>query len=895
MAIVGATATAADAVVGEVADWPCQLWPVDTACCGKLPDDPDQWSDRHWQAVQVASETLWRLTAGRYGVCGRIAYPCPEPCDPPDVWFPSGSDFAGPGGFGWMSPVLDGGRVRNVGCTCPGPDCACGPVERVELPAPVHQVVSVVIDGVELPPDAYRVMDRRWLVRRDGKPWPSCQQPTADPGEPGSFVVALWVGTRPPLSAVAPMGVLTCELLKRCDGDGDCRLPSGTTRVQREGLDYEITRPSDPAAWLDVLPEVRSWVALHNPTGSLAPSAMVTPDLPPVRSAWGWPTILRVSWEPDPDVPTGITVTVTGAGPDGAVVDFGDNSRVRVRDDTPVQHDYEQGGTWTVTACATAHRQCDAATVTVKTAALEAWLYTDADNDHWVLAWVDDPDPAGRYEVDWGDGHVDPIPPPTADRLVTRPRIRHPYAESGTYEVTVTDRDTLRSVTRSFVVGQIGMLFTYPTSADQPRVEARWLARHARWELDWGDGTPPVTGLVGADGEIAVTYDGQLPAGDYYVTLSEYPQEQQYTLRRRALRVITIPTDWDWGLAVWMTWRAYDDPDGQQTVELTPRNAARTCQVTWGDGASSTVDPGATVTHTYELPVPAYGLQIRVTEPPADDAPRRMWRRVLAEPRLVAAPVMSTRAAGAVDLVVAGLAADHNADWYYVDWGDGTTDAMGAVGRWYPAGHVYDTEGTYRVTVDSPGMPAPVSRMVVVRMYPTPEMQVREYHGDQRQDRRAIEVTIDNREPEHCGGTVRMRWGDRSGLTRLSEQSTHIHRFPHTGREDSYTVIAACDADSTARTRERVTVPFGPPSTLEVVWSRGDSDYQALLTVTAKDPAKTVQVRWGDSSGVQIVPPSGVVAHTYPAADSYMARASYVDGSESTQRWIDIPWMEGAG
>jgi hypothetical protein len=60
---------------------PCP-WPLDTACCPGWPEDPEEWDDQHVLAVEIATDILWRLTAGRFGLCPELIRPCRRACTP---------------------------------------------------------------------------------------------------------------------------------------------------------------------------------------------------------------------------------------------------------------------------------------------------------------------------------------------------------------------------------------------------------------------------------------------------------------------------------------------------------------------------------------------------------------------------------------------------------------------------------------------------------------------------------------------------------------------------------------------------------------------------------------------------------------------------------------------
>lgn len=594
-------------------------------------------------------------------------------------------------------------------------------------------------------------------------------------------------------------------------------------------------------------------------------------------------------WEPAETDWFTVQFTCTGLGHWGGWLAHGDGTSQHVTNNKPTTHTYPDVGLYPATLTAQDGRRA-ITTVGIKDHAPVSWLYGNASTPYHQLVWVDEPNDGTIYRIAWGDGTPDTEVGDT--RRPPHPRVGHLYRTPGQYTVTVTDLATRRTTTHLIVIPGLGVSFTFPTSANQPRLFTRCLTRWSTWHVDWGDGTT-ATGTVDATAELHVLHPDAMAPGRYSVTLTETPNTSVTPVAARtATRAITIPTDWDWGLDVWMTWRQTDDPSGEQTVAITPRDATHPCRVDWGDGSpASTVAPGATVRHTYSLPISPAGVPLYVREQPPDDSndPVRVFHRVLAEPSLVSEPALSTRSRGAVDLVVGGLPNDDNADWYHLDWGDGTTHTYGAVGRWYTAVHTYTREDTYTITVDGPGMPAPITRTVTTRHYPSPSLSVREARVPERHDRRTVEAIVDNTLPDHCGGPVRIRW-DIGVVETVPERSRTEHTYPADG---TYTVIASCHADLTAKTRKDVTVPFGPSTTLDFDLLRHspDDDYTVDVKITAYDPAKTIQVNWDDGTAPQVISPAGRTPHTYTSG-SYAVEVSYTDGSEFRTKFVDIPLTE---
>ncbi|MFR9675846.1 hypothetical protein [Streptomyces sp. TR02-1] len=266
-------------------EWPCEPWPIKPSCCRGWPEDPEEWTSDHVLAVQIASEAMWRLTAGRYGLCRETVRPCRKQCR-------TGIPLA-PVDVAWMTPVMRGGSITNVpgGCGCDDGPCGCGPICEVAMPGPVHQVEEILVDGQPLPPDAWMVQEKRYLIRTDGACWPECQQLDRPDSDPGTWSVRYLRGRPIPPGGVRAVSVLACEYYKQCAQNGKgCKLPQRVTSVEREGLTYTLT---DPMEFLDRgrvgLAEVDQWLSQVNPHGHWSPMSVWSPDLPQHRTTGaGW-------------------------------------------------------------------------------------------------------------------------------------------------------------------------------------------------------------------------------------------------------------------------------------------------------------------------------------------------------------------------------------------------------------------------------------------------------------------------------------------------------------------------------------------------------------------------------------------------------------------------------
>ncbi|MEZ0073623.1 hypothetical protein [Planotetraspora sp. GP83] len=262
---------------------PCAPWPVDLCC--ELPDDLDPAIVERWQ--KVATQVLWALSGRRWGPsCPVTVRPCRRSClEGPGLPITVRWGTAGP----WVPYIGFDGLWRNASvCGC-GSDCSCGQLCEVRLQGPVHDIVSVTVDGQELVPEAYRVDSPALLVRTDGDCWPRCQDMAAPCTEPGTFCVTYRTGLPLDEAAVAAVSELTCQLVLAClppgtKGCGTCRLPGNVTRVIRQGVQVDMADPTTIfAEGRTGLPLVDLWLQATNPDRLHSASRVLSPDVRPPR------------------------------------------------------------------------------------------------------------------------------------------------------------------------------------------------------------------------------------------------------------------------------------------------------------------------------------------------------------------------------------------------------------------------------------------------------------------------------------------------------------------------------------------------------------------------------------------------------------------------------------
>jgi len=235
--------------------------------CSKLnlePLDPETNPDVALlqQALEWASRRVFEATGGQWWGCCSITV---APCRPSECAYPAGlpAGFPPPplGGVPvqpWEHlPAVPWGTWNASGdpvfvnlwrCGCPSSGgCDCGAIGDVlVLPfGPVREVVSVTIDGDDLPAeDHWVLLPDGVLVRTDGETWPRCQDRTKPLGSDGTWSVTYRHGLDLPPEAVPLVARYACELARGCR-TGECDLPPGFRVVDREGVEFGVEEPAE--------------------------------------------------------------------------------------------------------------------------------------------------------------------------------------------------------------------------------------------------------------------------------------------------------------------------------------------------------------------------------------------------------------------------------------------------------------------------------------------------------------------------------------------------------------------------------------------------------------------------------------------------------------------------
>lgn len=242
---------------------PCNDWPLNAGCTYGIPVDPLLRTPTQAYAVSRATEILWRLTAGVYGLCPLTVRPCGRKC--------VGFDY-------WPTQTANGSWV-NVACGCESAQCGCCYVDGIALDGPVASVDVVLIDGVVVAPGTYRV-DNGYLLTRVGAAtaWPKCQDLSLPDTEVGTFSVTYQRGSDVPLGGQGAVAALAAEIVKSCTGAA-CRLPSRVQQFTRQGITVDIMNDVEfLRSGLTGIPEVDQWVSSVNPHNQRSQSSIYSPD-----------------------------------------------------------------------------------------------------------------------------------------------------------------------------------------------------------------------------------------------------------------------------------------------------------------------------------------------------------------------------------------------------------------------------------------------------------------------------------------------------------------------------------------------------------------------------------------------------------------------------------------
>lgn len=225
--------------------------------------------------LQAASEHLWVASGRQYGDCEVLVRPCRASCAP------EGSVS----GWWWREeswPYVSSGQWPawlDMACgRCSG-SCSCSSVSWLVLPELVQSIVSVLVDGEELPVSGYALYDG-YRLARVGAEWPLCQDWSVPVSGVGAWSVTAVFGRPVPMLGRLAVAELASQYDKACTGAPGCRLPSRLleeiTRagVTKRFIDSAKLREAD----LTGLPLVDQFLNVVNPDRMRIGPKIVNPD-----------------------------------------------------------------------------------------------------------------------------------------------------------------------------------------------------------------------------------------------------------------------------------------------------------------------------------------------------------------------------------------------------------------------------------------------------------------------------------------------------------------------------------------------------------------------------------------------------------------------------------------
>lgn len=247
-----------------------EIWPVDWPTNIDITD-PEQYDPYHVElAEEAAGKSLRMLTLYQVGGLPVTVMPVSVGCCQPFTGGQVGNSY-----LPFYPILLESGRYGN--CFCHS-GCGCTDRPWVYLKGPVGRIDNVTVDGVTVPNTAYRVENGNRLVRIDGGTWPSCA------GD--RFTVTYLNAYEVDVYGQFIGGLLAVEFLKLLTNPSQCRLPSGTTAVSRQGVNIEITRGMFPDMVTNI-PEVDLYLKQFNPNALKTMPQVYSPDMPePTQITW---------------------------------------------------------------------------------------------------------------------------------------------------------------------------------------------------------------------------------------------------------------------------------------------------------------------------------------------------------------------------------------------------------------------------------------------------------------------------------------------------------------------------------------------------------------------------------------------------------------------------------
>lgn len=241
----------------------CTPWITAADIRGRLGPDGDKITDSGVvpQAALDASNLLYALSGRQFpGACTAVLRP-----------------YAGQGGvFGLSASRAAEMPWDSYMASVNGGVCWAG----IRLGVyPIRAVTSVKIDGVTVNPNQYRVDDARWLVRKNGQPWPAWQRLELDDTAVGTFSVAVSYGADPPPLGFSAASALGAEFARAGAGLAN-KLPQRLQSITRQQVSMTVL---DPMQFLEKgftgITQADMFIRAYNPAKQTMRPSVWSPDV----------------------------------------------------------------------------------------------------------------------------------------------------------------------------------------------------------------------------------------------------------------------------------------------------------------------------------------------------------------------------------------------------------------------------------------------------------------------------------------------------------------------------------------------------------------------------------------------------------------------------------------
>lgn len=173
-------------------------------------------------------------------------------------------------------------------CTdrCLASACGCCEVEAIPLEGPVVEIISVTIDGVELDPAEYEVIEdahhvgprlmRKSLDGSRALPWPACQRRDLPATEENTFEIVYTVGSAPSVLERDANIELALAIIAASPGRS-INVVRGASTISGGGV--TVVRDANDEDEAQGLVAVRRYISVWNPRDDNIFSAAWSPDI----------------------------------------------------------------------------------------------------------------------------------------------------------------------------------------------------------------------------------------------------------------------------------------------------------------------------------------------------------------------------------------------------------------------------------------------------------------------------------------------------------------------------------------------------------------------------------------------------------------------------------------